>query len=62
MAKITKVEAKYVARSKRGAEWCARCAMFRPPAACSAVEGEIAPGGWCRLFVKRKSLIEGESK
>jgi len=24
--------------------------MWRPPHSCSAVEGEIAPGGWCKLF------------
>ena len=29
---------------------CAACALFRPPAACVVVAGEISPAGWCRFF------------
>lgn len=29
---------------------CDECTMFRKPFSCTAVAGEIDPGGWCHLF------------
>lgn len=33
---------------------CDGCAHFRAPDACQLVRGEIAPGGWCRLWEKKR--------
>jgi hypothetical protein len=32
---------------------CDGCKHFQPPDSCEDVMGEIAPGGWCKLWVKR---------
>ena len=39
-----------------GVEKCALCAMFRPSAACSAVQGTIDRGGWCRIYESKNTL------
>lgn len=52
-AKSSKKTASYVSKSKFGSECCRVCTMFVPPDGCTAVEGEIAPAGWCKFF-KRK--------
>jgi len=36
----------------RGAT-CAKCALFKPPSACSAVPGKISPKGWCVAYVAK---------
>ena len=38
----------------KGDQFCASCAHFVPPTACKLVEGNISPGGWCRLWAKKK--------
>jgi hypothetical protein len=49
---ISKTEASYTAKSKR-VEHCGSCSMFRKPAACTLVKGEILPEGWCKHWEPR---------
>ena len=32
---------------------CSDCNLFVAPKSCKTVGGEIAPTGWCKLFVKK---------
>ena len=32
---------------------CADCNFFQPPKACSVVDGDISPDGWCKLFTPK---------
>ena len=47
--KLTKAEAAYQSQP-RGRSRCDGCAMFIAPDGCSAVQGSIAPEGWCRIY------------
>jgi hypothetical protein len=47
--KVSKAAALYQDQPRDGLS-CAACTLFRPPAACAAVEGRISPHGWCRFF------------
>ena len=38
--------------SPKDGKKCSECALFVKPNACSAVEGEISPEGWCQLWTK----------
>jgi len=42
----------YQATPKDGKQ-CSDCNLFVAPNACKSVSGEIAPTGWCKLFVKK---------
>jgi hypothetical protein len=46
----------------RGDRQCAKCTMFRPPHACTAVAGTISPDGWCELYkhkpARKKTIAE----
>ena len=53
MAKVSKAAASYRDRSPKGDQQCAGCTMFQPPAACTAVEGQIARRGWCAFFKRQ---------
>ena len=37
----------------KGAQRCDNCAQFEPPSSCKTVEGNIAPAGWCKVYVKK---------
>jgi hypothetical protein len=37
----------------KGAQRCDNCAQFEPPSSCKTVEGQIAPAGWCKVYVKK---------
>ncbi|PWT80101.1 MAG: high potential iron sulfur protein [Acidobacteria bacterium] len=50
--KMSQADAKYQGTPK-GEQRCDGCMLFQPPSACKVVEGEISPGGWCQLFVKK---------
>lgn len=54
MAKMSQPEAEYVAASQVENARCSLCTMFRAPNRCTAVDGAIAPGGWCKLFERRR--------
>ena len=47
--KLTKSEAQYQDHPK-DIQMCSTCTLFVTPKACKAVEGDISPDGWCRLF------------
>ena len=47
--KVSQAAALYQDQPKDGLS-CAACTLFRPPAACAAVQGRISPHGWCRFF------------
>jgi hypothetical protein len=42
----------YQATPKDGKQ-CDQCNFFVAPNACKSVSGEIAPTGWCKLWVKK---------
>ena len=42
----------YQATPKDGKQ-CDQCNFFVAPNACKSVAGEIAPTGWCKLWVKK---------
>ena len=48
-AKLDKKTAAYQ-ESPHNGEQCSSCAYFRPPGACTQVEGTISPNGWCKLY------------
>lgn len=37
----------------KGADRCDKCKFWKPPAACTLVDGVISPAGWCTLYVKK---------
>ncbi|MBI5112858.1 twin-arginine translocation signal domain-containing protein [Rhodoplanes serenus] len=37
-----------------GDKTCDTCSNWRPPNGCATVEGEIAPKGYCRIFVLKR--------
>ena len=47
--KLSQSEAGYIIDDPVG-QPCGRCAMFRAPRDCTAVDGYILPGGHCNLF------------
>ncbi|WP_199445598.1 hypothetical protein [Acidisphaera rubrifaciens] len=50
--KVTQAAAGYQ-ESPQGDQSCDSCAQFVAPAACKVVEGNISPGAWCKLYVKK---------
>jgi hypothetical protein len=53
-AKIQQSAVKYQATPKDGKQ-CSDCNFFVAPNACKQVDGEIAPTGFCLLWVKKPS-------
>jgi High potential iron-sulfur protein len=51
-AKIAQAAVKYQGDPKDGKQ-CDACNFFVAPNACKQVDGEIAPTGWCLLWVKK---------
>src|SRR6516164_3666072 len=47
--KLTQAAAHYQDRPK-GNEACGTCPYFQFPKSCVAVEGDIAPTGWCAIW------------
>ena len=47
--KMTQKQAAYQDTPK-GDQHCDQCKLFQPPNACTSVEGEISPKGWCKIF------------
>jgi hypothetical protein len=54
IAKMAQKAAGYQATPK-GDQSCATCALFKTPASCTLVDGDIAATGWCRFFAKKTS-------
>ena len=51
-AKMAQAAVKYQPDPKDGHQ-CDACNFFQAPNACKMVDGEIAPTGWCALWVKK---------
>jgi len=51
-AKLAQSAAKYQPTPKDGKQ-CDGCKLFVAPNACKSVAGDIAPSGWCALWVKK---------
>ena len=54
IAKMAQKAAGYQATPK-GDQSCATCALFKAPASCTLVDGDIVTTGWCRFFAKKTS-------
>ena len=54
--KDTKAVANY--RDARGVRRCENCTMFRPPDACTSVQGDISPDAVCDYFERVRRLSE----
>jgi hypothetical protein len=37
----------------KGDQQCSNCSLFQEPNACTLVDGEISPTGWCKFWVKK---------
>jgi len=37
----------------KGSQQCDNCTQFAAPASCKVVDGNIAPAGWCKMYVKK---------
>lgn len=55
---MSKIEANYVDQSA-GSAHCKECTMFRKPNACTLVQGNISPEGWCNHY-EAKKVTESE--
>jgi len=51
-AKMAQAAVKYQTTPKDGKQ-CDGCNFFIAPNSCKMVDGEIAPTGWCALWVKK---------
>ncbi len=51
-AKLAQSAVKYQPTPKDGKR-CDGCKLFVAPNACKSVAGDIAPSGWCALWVKK---------
>jgi hypothetical protein len=51
-AKLAQSAVKYQPTPKDGKR-CDGCNLFVAPNACKSVAGDIAPAGWCALWVKK---------
>ena len=51
-AKMAQSSVKYQATPKDGRQ-CDGCNLFVAPNSCKSVAGDIAPTGWCALWVKK---------
>jgi hypothetical protein len=51
-AKIAQTAVHYQASPKDDHQ-CDGCNFFMPPSSCKLVDGDIAPTGWCALWVKK---------
>ena len=39
--------------SPKGDQKCSNCSLFQDPNACTLVDGNISPEGWCKFWVKK---------
>jgi hypothetical protein len=37
----------------KGDQKCSNCSLFQAPKACTLIDGDISPEGWCRFWVKK---------
>jgi hypothetical protein len=53
-AKMAQKIAEYQ-ETPKGDQQCSNCSLFQEPSACTLVDGEISPAGWCKFWVKKTS-------
>jgi High potential iron-sulfur protein len=53
-AKMAQKIAEYQ-ETPKGDQQCSNCSLFQEPNACTLVDGEISPSGWCKFWVKKTS-------
>ena len=51
-AKMAQTTVKYQPTPKDGKQ-CSGCNLFVAPNSCKSVVGDIAPSGWCSIWVKK---------
>ena len=57
---VTKASAKMAQKvaeyqdSPKGDQECSNCSLFQEPSACTLIDGEISPKGWCKFWVKKQ--------
>jgi hypothetical protein len=51
-AKMAQKIAEYQ-ETPKGDQQCSNCNLFQEPNACTLVDGEISPTGWCKLWIKK---------
>jgi hypothetical protein len=51
-AQLAPTAVSYQAAPKDGKK-CSDCKLFVAPRSCKSVSGDIAPEGWCKLWVKK---------
>ena len=51
-AKMAQTAVKYQPTPKDGKQ-CSGCNLFIAPKSCKSVAGDIAPTGWCSIWVKK---------
>ena len=51
-AKMAQTAVKYQPTPKDGKQ-CSSCNLFIAPNSCKSVAGDIAPTGWCSIWVKK---------
>ena len=51
-AKMAQKAAEYQDTPK-GDQECSNCSLFQEPNACTLIDGEISPKGWCKFWVKK---------
>ena len=51
-AKMAQTAVKYQPTPKDGKQ-CSGCNLFISPNSCKSVAGDIAPTGWCSIWVKK---------
>jgi hypothetical protein len=52
-AKLAQTAVKYQTTPGKEGHQCDGCIQFVAPNSCKLVDGEIAPTGWCLLWVKK---------
>ncbi len=52
VAKMSQASVQYQDTPK-GDQQCSNCSLFQEPNACTLVDGEISPAGWCKFWVKK---------
>ena len=52
-AKMAQKAAEYQDAPK-GDQECSNCSLFQEPNACTLIDGEISPKGWCKFWVKKQ--------
>jgi hypothetical protein len=45
----------------KGDQQCSNCSLFQEPNACTLVDGEISPAGWCKFWVKKTGWVSAIS-